>query len=127
MVIAIVPFANCIDHLQKDRTYEEIIYMSPDGQLLDQPLANSLSLKQDLLILCGHYKGIDERIREPYVTREIPIRNYVLSRGEPPAAFLVNTVVRLLPGDLSDATSALPDPSQKRRVEPPCYTPHPHT
>ncbi|HEY9560917.1 MAG TPA: tRNA (guanosine(37)-N1)-methyltransferase TrmD, partial [Anseongella sp.] len=82
MVMSIVPFANCIDHLQKDRTYEEIIYMSPDGQLLDQPLANSLSLKKDLLILCGHYKGIDERIREHYVTREISIGNYVLSGGE---------------------------------------------
>src|SRR3546814_17261698 len=129
--MSIVPFANCIDHLQKDLTYEEIIYMAPDGQLLDQPLANSLALKKDLLILCGHYKGIDERIREHYVTREISIGNYVLSGGELPAAVLVDTVVRLLPGVLSDETSALSDSfqnglvdrSDERRVVTECVSP----
>lgn len=122
MVMSVVPFANCIDHLQKERSYDEIIYMSPDGQLLDQPLANTLSLKKNLLILCGHYKGIDERIREHYVTREISIGNYVLSGGELPAAVLVDAVVRLLPGVLSDETSALSDSFQNGLVDAPCYT-----
>lgn len=122
MVMSVVPFANCIDHLQKERSYDEVIFMSPDGELLDQPLANSLSLKGNLLILCGHYKGIDERIREHYVTREISIGNYVLSGGELPAAVLVDAVVRLLPGVLSDETSALSDSFQNGLVDAPAYT-----
>lgn len=122
MVMSVVPFANCLDHLQKERAYDEIIYMSPDGELLDQPLANTLSLKKNLVILCGHYKGIDERIREHYVTREISIGNYVLSGGELPAAVLVDAVVRLLPGVLSDETSALSDSFQNGLVDAPCYT-----
>lgn len=122
MVMSVVPFANCIDHLQKERNYDEVIFMSPDGELLDQPLANSLSLKGNLLILCGHYKGIDERIREHYVTREISIGDYVLSGGELPAAVLVDAVVRLLPGVLSDETSALSDSFQNGLVDAPAYT-----
>lgn len=122
MVMSVIPFANCIDQLQKTRSYDEIIYMSPDGELLDQPLANTLSLKKNIAILCGHYKGIDERIREHYVTREISIGNYVLSGGELPAAVLVDTVVRLLPGVLSDETSALSDSFQNGLVDAPCYT-----
>lgn len=122
MVMSVVPFANCLDHLQKERSYDEIIYMSPDGELLDQPLANTLSLKKNMVILCGHYKGIDERIREHYVTREISIGNYVLSGGELPAAVLVDAVVRLLPGVLSDETSALSDSFQNGLVDAPCYT-----
>lgn len=122
MVMSVVPFANCIDHLQKERPYDEIIFMSPDGELLEQPLANTLSLKKNLLILCGHYKGIDERIREHYVTREVSIGNYVLSGGELPAAVLVDAVVRLLPGVLSDETSALSDSFQNGLVDAPAYT-----
>ncbi|QEC51570.1 tRNA (guanine37-N1)-methyltransferase [Anseongella ginsenosidimutans] len=122
MVMSVIPFANCIDHLQKERSYDEIIFMSPDGELLEQPLANTLSLKKNLLILCGHYKGIDERIREHYVTREISIGNYVLSGGELPAAVLVDAVVRLLPGVLSDETSALSDSFQNGLVDAPSYT-----
>lgn len=122
MVMSVIPFANCIDHLQKERSYDEIIFMSPDGELLEQPLANTLSLKKNLLILCGHYKGIDERIREHYVTREISIGNYVLSGGELPAAVLVDAVVRLLPGVLSDETSALSDSFQNGLVDAPAYT-----
>ena len=122
MVMSIEPFVNCIDHLQKDTSYDEIIFMSPDGELLDQPLANALSLKNNLLILCGHYKGIDERIREHFITREISIGNYVLSGGELPAAVLVDTVVRLLPGVLSDETSALSDSFQDGLLDAPSYT-----
>lgn len=122
MVMTIVPFANCIEHLQKNRTYDEIIFMSPDGDKLDQSMANALSLKENLLVLCGHYKGIDERIREQYVTREISIGDYVLSGGELPAAVLVDTVVRLLPGVLSDETSALSDSFQNGLLDAPSYT-----
>ncbi|MFS8615864.1 MAG: tRNA (guanosine(37)-N1)-methyltransferase TrmD [Solitalea sp.] len=122
MVMSVEPFANCIDHLRTERAYDEIIFMSPDGELLDQPMANALSLKSNLLILCGHYKGIDERIREHYVTREISIGNYVLSGGELPAAVLVDAVVRLLPGVLSDETSALSDSFQNGLVDGPVYT-----
>lgn len=122
MVMMVEPFANCIEHLRKTVRYDEVIYMSPDGERLNQQLANHLSLKENLLILCGHYKGIDERIREHYVTREISIGDYVLSGGELPAAVLVDTVVRLLPGVLSDETSALSDSFQGGLLDAPVYT-----
>lgn len=122
MVMMPEPLMACIEDLQSRRTYDEIIYMAPDGQLLDQPLANRLSLKGNLLILCGHYKGIDERIREHVITMEISIGNYVLSGGEIAAAVLVDAVGRLLPGVMNDETSALMDSFQDGLVAPPVYT-----
>ena len=122
MVMMVEPVDNCIRHLKSLRDYDEVIYMSPDGELLDQPLCNQLSMKQNLIILCGHYKGIDERIREHLVTREISIGNYVLSGGELGAAVLVDSLVRLIPGALGDETSALSDSFQDGLVSPPVYT-----
>jgi len=122
MVIMIEPVARCIAELKSQRHYDEVIYMSPDGQLLDQPLSNVLSMKQNLIILCGHYKGIDERIREHLITREISIGNYVLSGGELAAAVVTDAVVRLIPGVLGDETSALSDSFQDGLVAPPVYT-----
>ena len=122
MVIMIEPVAKCIAALKAERSYDEVIYMSPDGQLLDQPLSNTLSLKKNLIILCGHYKGIDERIREHLITREISIGNYVLSGGELAAAVVADAVVRLIPGVLGDETSALSDSFQDGLVAPPVYT-----
>ena len=122
MVMMIEPVDNCITHLKSQRDYDEVIYMSPDGELLDQPLCNRLSLKKNLIILCGHYKGIDERIREHLITQEISIGNYVLSGGELGAAVLVDSLVRLIPGALGDETSALSDSSQDGLVSPPVYT-----
>lgn len=122
MVMMIEPIDNCIRELKKLRAYDEIIYMSPDGELLDQPMANQLSLKGNLLILCGHYKGIDERIREHLITKEISIGNYVLSGGELAAAVLCDSIIRLLPGVLNDETSALSDSFQDGLVAPPVYT-----
>jgi len=122
MVLMIEPVVNCLEHLQKQRTYDEIIYMSPDGEPLDQPVANQLSLKQHLVILCGHYKGIDERLRENFITREISIGDYVLSGGELPAAVLSDAIIRLIPGVLSDESSALSDSFQDGLVAPPVYT-----
>jgi tRNA (guanine37-N1)-methyltransferase len=122
MVMMIEPIANCIETLKKKRKYDEIIYTSPDGELLTQGLANQLSLCKNLMILCGHYKGIDERIREHLITREISIGDYVLSGGEIPAAVLTDAVVRLLPGVLNDETSALSDSFQDGLVSPPVYT-----
>lgn len=122
MVMMIEPIAACIDHLKKDRIYDEIIYMSPDGELLDQPMANQLSLQKNLLILCGHYKGVDERVREHFITREISIGNYVLSGGELAAAVLSDAIIRLLPGVLNDETSALSDSFQDNLLAPPVYT-----
>lgn len=122
MVMMIEPVDNCITHLKSQRDYDEVIYMSPDGEMLDQPLCNQLSLKENLIILCGHYKGIDERIREHLITREISIGNYVLSGGELGAAVLVDSLVRLLPGALGDETSALSDSFQDGLVSPPVYT-----
>lgn len=122
MVIMIEPVAKCIADLKSQRNYDEVIYMSPDGQLLDQPLSNALSLKENLIILCGHYKGIDERIREHLITREISIGNYVLSGGELAAAVVTDAVVRLIPGVLGDETSALSDSFQDGLVAPPVYT-----
>ncbi|MGE5424952.1 MAG: tRNA (guanosine(37)-N1)-methyltransferase TrmD [Syntrophothermus sp.] len=122
MVMMIEPVAACIEDLQSKTGYDEIIYMSPDGDLLDQPLANRLSLMKNLLILCGHYKGIDERIREHFITKEISVGNYVLSGGELAAAVLTDAVVRLLPGVLNDETSALSDSFQDNLISPPVYT-----
>lgn len=122
MVMSCEPLANCIDDLSSQRKYDEIIFMTPDGKLLNQAASNELSLKGNLLILCGHYKGIDERIREHYVTREISIGSYVLSGGELAAAVLVDSVVRLLPGVLNDETSALSDSFQDNLLSAPVYT-----
>lgn len=122
MVLMIEPIARCIRHLQEERAYDEIIYMSPDGERLDQSIANQLSLKQNLIMLCGHYKGVDERVREHFITREISIGDYVLSGGELAAAVLADAVIRLLPGVLSDETSALSDSFQDNLIAPPVFT-----
>ena len=122
MVMMIEPVDNCISHLKSQRDYDEVIYMSPDGEMLNQPLCNQLSMKQNLIILCGHYKGIDERIREHLVTKEISIGDYVLSGGELAAAVLTDSLVRLIPGALSDESSALSDSFQDGLVSPPVYT-----
>ena len=122
MVMMVEPLAKCIDDLLAQRTYDEIIFLTPDGQRYDQPLANRLSMKQNLLLISGHYKGIDERIREHYVTMEISIGDYVLSGGELPAAVLVDSLGRLLPGVLNDETSALFDSFQDNLLSPPVYT-----
>lgn len=116
------PLAACIDDLMKQRSYDEIIYLTPDGETLNQSIANGLSLKQNLLLICGHYKGIDQRIRDTYVTKEISIGDYVLSGGELAACVLVDAVVRLIPGVLSDEMSALSDSFQDRLLAPPVYT-----
>ncbi len=122
MVMMCEPIANCIDHLKKERDYDDIIYMTPDGKRLDQKMANSFSLKQNLIILCGHYKGIDERIRQLYITKEISIGDYVLSGGELAAAVFVDAIGRLLPGVLNDETSALSDSFQDNLLSAPVYT-----
>jgi len=122
MVMMIEPFANCIEHLKAERKYDEIIFMSPDGVTLNQSIANELSGKKNIMILCGHYKGIDQRIRDIYVTREISIGDYVLSGGELPAAIVVDAVVRLIPGVLNDETSALSDSFQGELLDAPVYT-----
>lgn len=122
MVMMPEPLANCIDSLKEQRKYDEIIYMTPDGQRLDQSISNQLSLKGNLMIICGHYKGIDERIREHYITLEISIGDFVLSGGELPAAVLVDSIGRLLPGVLNDETSALFDSFQDNLLAPPVYT-----
>jgi tRNA (guanine37-N1)-methyltransferase len=122
MVMMCQPIADCIDQLKKERDYDDIIYMTPDGELLTQKVANTFSLKKNLIILCGHYKGIDERIRELYITREISIGDYVLSGGELAAAVLVDAIGRLLPGVLNDETSALSDSFQDNLLSHPVYT-----
>ena len=122
MVMMIEPVAKAIDHLKNEREYDEIIYTSPDGELLDQPMANTYSGYQNLIILCGHYKGIDERIREHLITKEISIGNYVLSGGELAAAVFVDSIVRLIPGVLGNEVSALSDSFQNNLVSPPVYT-----
>ncbi len=122
MVLMIEPIDRCIADLKSRRTYDEIIYLSPDGELLNQSVANDLSLKRNLILLCGHYKGVDERVRQHLVTREISIGNYVLSGGELAAAVLADAVIRLLPGVLNDETSALTDSFQDGLVAPPVYT-----
>lgn len=122
MVIMPEPLANAIDELQQDRAYDEIIFLTPDGKRFEQADANRLSLKQNLLLICGHYKGIDERIRQTYVTSEISIGDYVLSGGELAAAVVVDAVGRLIPGVLNDETSALTDSFQDDMLAPPVYT-----
>jgi tRNA (guanine37-N1)-methyltransferase len=122
MVMSIEPIAALIEKLKAENTYSEIIYMTPDGEVLDQKIANQFSLQGNLMILCGHYKGVDERVREHYITREISIGSYVLSGGELAAAVLVDSVVRLLPGVLNDETSALTDSFQDNLLSPPVYT-----
>ena len=122
MVMMCEPLANAIEHLQSQTKYDEIIYMSPDGKSFNQKTANQLSLKENLLIICGHYKGIDERIRELYVTMEISIGDYVLSGGELAAAVVVDSIGRLIPGVLNDETSALFDSFQDNLLAPPVYT-----
>lgn len=122
MVMMCEPLVNAIESLQKERKYDEIIYLTPDGQTLDQQMANQLSLKENILMICGHYKGIDERIREHYITKEVSIGDYVLSGGELAAAVLVDAIGRLLPGVLNDETSALTDSFQDHLLAPPVYT-----
>jgi tRNA (guanine37-N1)-methyltransferase len=122
MVMMVQPIADCIDKLKSERKYDEIIFLTPDGELLDQRLANRLSLNGNLIFLCGHYKGIDERIREHYITLEISIGDYVLSGGELAAAVLADSIIRLIPGVLSDETSALSDSFQDGLLSPPVYT-----
>ena len=122
MVMMVEPLSNCIEQLQAERTYDEVIYMTPDGKRYNQSIANQLSLKGNLIIVCGHYKGLDERIREHYVTMDISIGDYVLSGGELPAVVLVDSIGRLLPGVLNDETSALFDSFQDDLLAPPVYT-----
>ncbi len=122
MLMRLEPVVNCIEKLQAERTYDEIIYMTPDGQRLNQQICNRFSMKENIMILCGHYKGIDERIREHFITAEISIGDYVLSGGELPAAVLVDSIGRLLPGVLNDETSALFDSFQDNLLAPPIYT-----
>jgi len=122
MVMMIEPIDLCIEKLTNERHYDEIIFMTPDAELLDQPMANTLSMSENLIILCGHYKGIDERIRTHLITKEISIGNYVLSGGELGAAVTVDAIVRLIPGVLSDETSALSDSFQNDLLSPPVYT-----
>lgn len=122
MILMIEPIYRIISKLKDEREYDEIIYMSPDGELLGQQLANTLSCKKNLIILCGHYKGIDHRIREHIITREISIGNYVLSGGEIPAVVLCDAIIRLIPGAISDETSALSDSFQDNLLAPPVYT-----
>jgi tRNA (guanine37-N1)-methyltransferase len=122
MVLMIEPIARCIESLQKERTYDEIIYMTPDGATFDQPMANTLSLKQNLLILCGHYKGVDQRVRDKFITKEISIGDFVLSGGELAAAVVADAIIRLIPGVLNDETSALTDSFQDNLLAPPVYT-----
>lgn len=122
MVMAIQPIADAIDHLKSEREYDHIIYMTPDGQTLNQGLANHLSLSGNIILLCGHYKGIDQRLRDHYITDEISIGDYVLTGGELAACVVVDAVVRLLPGVLSDEESALTDSFQDNLLAPPIYT-----
>lgn len=122
MVMMIEPVYNLISYLKSQREYDEVIYTSPDGEVLSQGIANELSLKGNLIILCGHYKGIDHRIREHLITREISVGDYVLSGGEIPAAIITDAIVRLIPGALSDEQSALSDSFQDGLLAPPVYT-----
>lgn len=122
MVMMIEPIARCIEKLQGERTYDEVIYTSPDGEMFCQPMANNLSLLNNIIILCGHYKGIDERIRTHLITKEISIGDYVLTGGELAAAVITDSIVRLIPGVLGDEQSALTDSFQDGLVAPPVYT-----
>ncbi|WP_266366938.1 tRNA (guanosine(37)-N1)-methyltransferase TrmD [Tellurirhabdus rosea] len=122
MVMQVEPIARCIRALQAERPYDEIIYMTPDGERFEQRTANRLSMAQNLLILCGHYKGVDERVRELFITKEISIGDFVLTGGELPAAVVADAVIRLIPGVISDETSALTDSFQDGLLSPPVYT-----
>lgn len=122
MVIQIEPVDRCISALKAERDYDEVIFTAPDGEILNQRMANSLSLAENLIILCGHYKGVDYRIREHLVTREISIGDYVLTGGELPAVIITDAIVRLLPGAIGDEQSALSDSFQDNLLEPPVYT-----
>jgi tRNA (guanine37-N1)-methyltransferase len=122
MVMMVEPVAKCIEQLKSERSYDSVVYMSPDGELLDQKVANRLSLLKNIILLCGHYKGVDERIREMFIDREISIGNYVLSGGELAAAVVCDAVVRLIPGAIGDETSALSDSFQDDLIAPPVYT-----
>ncbi|QNK78632.1 tRNA (guanosine(37)-N1)-methyltransferase TrmD [Winogradskyella undariae] len=122
MVMTIEPIDKCISKLQKERHYDELIYMTPDGEQLNQSIANQTSLKENILILCGHYKGVDQRVRDKFITREISIGDYVLSGGELGAAVLCDAVIRLIPGVLGNETSALTDSFQDNLLAPPIYT-----
>ncbi|MFS4457105.1 tRNA (guanosine(37)-N1)-methyltransferase TrmD [Maribacter sp. 2304DJ31-5] len=122
MVLMIAPIDKCISKLKGERSYDAVIYMTPDGETLDQKMANNLSLQKNIIILCGHYKGVDQRVRDAYVTKEISIGDYVLSGGELGAAVLCDTIIRLIPGVLGDETSALTDTFQDGLLAPPVYT-----
>ena len=122
MVMMVEPVYRMIEELKAERHYDEVIYMSPDGDILDQGIANDLSLKENIIILCGHYKGVDHRIREHLITREISVGDYVVSGGEIPAALLADSIIRLIPGALTDETSALSDSFQDGLLSPPVYT-----
>lgn len=122
MVIKVEPVFNAINSLTAERSYDEIIYTSPDGEILDQGISNELSCKENIIILCGHYKGIDHRIREHMITREISVGDYVLSGGELPAAIITDSIVRLIPGAIGDETSALSDSFQDNLLSPPIYS-----
>ena len=122
MVMTIQPIDECINTLKSQREYDEIIYLSPDGHTLNQKICNKLSINENLILLCGHYKGIDQRIRDIHITKEISIGDYVLTGGEAAAAILVDAVVRLIPGVISDETSALTDSFQDNLLAPPIYT-----
>jgi tRNA (guanine37-N1)-methyltransferase len=122
MVLMVEPLVNAIESLQKETKYDEVIYLSPDGEALHQKMANHLSLKNNLLLICGHYKGIDQRVRDHFITKEISIGDYVLSGGELAAAVLVDAIGRLIPGVLNDETSALTDSFQDNLLAPPVYT-----
>jgi tRNA (guanine37-N1)-methyltransferase len=122
MVLMIEPIASCIRSLKSQRDYDEVIYMSPDGEKLNQSIANEFSLKKNLIILCGHYKGVDERVRQHFISREISIGDFVISGGELAAAVFTDAVLRLIPGVMSDETSALSDSFQDGLIAPPVYT-----
>jgi len=122
MVMNIEPIFNCITKLKQEREYDEIIYLTPDGETLNQSTSNSLSLKENIILLCGHYKGIDHRVREELITKEISIGDYVLTGGEMPATILSDSIIRLIPGVISDETSALTDSFQDNLLSPPIYT-----
>ena len=122
MVMTIEPIARVIDQLKSERDYSEVIYMTPDGEVLEQALCNQLSLGGNLILLCGHYKGVDERVREHYITKEISIGSFVLSGGELAAAVVADSIIRLIPGVLNDETSALTDSFQDNLLSPPVYT-----
>ena len=122
MVMMVEPIANCIETLKAERNYDDIVFLTPDGEPYKQSLANQFSIKDNLILLCGHYKGIDERVRKNYVTREISVGDYVLSGGELPAALLCDSIIRLIPGVLGDETSALSDSFQDGLLSPPVYT-----